>query len=84
MISFISIFYAAVNDLCGTLLRPWALRNGGNTQVLSGMQQLLAELKQQKIVDTAARAKCDEQSSLCSLCRGSMHMWDSCALIDKY
>jgi hypothetical protein len=31
-------------------------------QVLSGMQQLLAELKQQKIVDTAARQKCDEQS----------------------
>jgi hypothetical protein len=31
-------------------------------EVLSGMQQLLAELKQQKIVDTAARAKCDEQS----------------------
>merc|ERR1719201_956102 len=31
-------------------------------EVLSGMQQLLAELKQQKIVDTAARQKCDEQS----------------------
>jgi hypothetical protein len=31
-------------------------------EVLSGMQQLLAELKQQKIADTAARQKCDEQS----------------------
>merc|ERR1719379_1267775 len=31
-------------------------------EVLSGMQQLLSELKQQKIADTAARQKCDEQS----------------------
>jgi hypothetical protein len=31
-------------------------------QVLSGMQKLLTELKQQKIEDAAARQKCDEQS----------------------
>jgi len=31
-------------------------------QVLSGMQKLLTELKQQKISDTAARQKCDQQA----------------------
>merc|ERR1719311_1354896 len=37
-------------------------KQGDTHAILMKIQQVLAELKQQKIVDTAARAKCDEQS----------------------